>query len=753
MDMQVKSYRALVFDEESVNVFSSSITSEKWFEDYQIPSLGSKSLKRVEIEGILYFLSESAKDDSKYLVIKLQGSELFDGLQGKEKSTVFDRILVTALSRFGQAVAPGKSWGKYVVGEKLSIYANRRDCNHNKRVFFNTNPCGYNSVFAYKLTEESLDMASVEEDESIFMDAILNVENALVAPYDGAKDSENSFMDYGIELGEVLSNQFDNFYTLHQWYDNKLTEEQRRFVDKSYDEPVRLKGAAGTGKTLALAIKFLRDSYRFENQREKKRLLFVTHSHVTSQHVLDTIHAMDEEGRYGQFSFVTLKVASLYELAQEMLNYDFKKLTPLSTDGREGRELQYEIISSILKNKIKDVKFIKADLAKCSDRFRELFSDETLRESLATEILHEFACILDAENIFLGSKDVERYLKGQRESWQMELETENERRVILLLHKEYVRELRDLDVMSMDQMVADLNSYLSSHEWNHIIETEGYDAIFIDELHCFTRPERMIFHSLYRGGRSGDGNGKIPLFMAYDIKQATDDRFIYSLKTDAGASLFQSTKAGKTELVELTKVFRYTQGIASFLGDLDGSFPALDLSSEWNKLVLDSENKGGVKPSLTVYDTNQNLVDNVFKEAARVANNDKSKSVAILCIGNDTFSSYLELGRIRRYHIPVTSREDVLRTTRLKGKCIFTMPEFVAGLQFDTVYLIHVDKNIVDEDNPNSGAYRRFVSQIYLGASRAKSTLKLASSLQNGGYSHVLNGAISSNTMLVDELH
>lgn len=746
--MTTNVYKALVFDEESVNIFSSSITSEAWFSEYNIPDCSRDKINRVEIDGIVYLLSKRANTDSKCLVIRFDELELFDGLDGKEKSTVFDRILVVALSRFGQAVSPGKNWGKYVNGERLSIYATKKDAVHDKRVFFHTNPCGLNSVYAYSLTEDTLSLLTDDIDEDLFLESIVNLEKAINVSWENKGDSTEKVMDYGIELNESLTNQFDNFYTVEQWYENKLTDEQRTFVDKAYDEPVRLKGGAGTGKTLALAVKFLRDAYQFESREENRRLLFVTHSHSTAQHVLDSIRLMDEKGLYGGFKHVNLKVVSLYDLAQDMLNYDFKKLTPLSTDGKEGRELQHEIISSVLERKLKDLKFVKSDLPKCTERFQKLFLVGANRRTLTIEILNEFACILDAENIFLGSNQVDKYLSGQREPWQMELETENERRVILDLHNDYVSELKDMGVMSMDQMVADLNGYLGSHEWNHLIETEGFDALFIDELHCFTRPERMVFHSLYRKNRSSDSNGKVPLFMAYDTKQATDDRFLYSMKVDAGSSLFSSTRVGKTELVELTKVFRYTPEIANFLGALDGSFPALDLPSEWNKLVLNSQNDSGSSPTITLYATNKELVDNVFREANRIANRDKKKTVAVLCIGRELFDQYLGLGRIRKLHVPIVSREDVLRTTRLKGKCIFSMPEYVAGLQFDTVFLIHLDKNEVDEDNPNSGVYRRFVSQVYLGASRAKTTLKLSSSSERRGVSRILNGALASESLI-----
>lgn len=286
-----------------------------------------------------------------------------------------------------------------------------------------------------------------------------------------------------------------------------------------------------------------------------------------------------------------------------------------------------------------------------------------------------------------------------------------------------------------------------SHEWNHICDSNGFDGVFVDELHCFTRPERMVFHELFKKNKVFNAE-KLPLFMAYDVKQSIDDNFIHSVKSGSGSSLFKSTKVGKTDLVELTQVFRYTPEIAKFLSDIDGSFPALDLASEWNELSLDSKGTNGEKPTLTVYETDVELIDKVFKEASLKAKKFPHKTVAILCSNFDIFEKYITVGRIKNLFEAITSRDEVLRASKLKGKCIFSMPEYVAGLQFDEVYFIHLDKIEVDEDNPSCGAYRRFVSKVYLGSSRAKATLNIACSKSRQGPSHILTPAIESGSLI-----
>ncbi len=737
-------FKTLVFDEEAVNIFSYASVDVDWFDEFGL-SNSNLSVKKIVVGESLYFLSKKSSSESRKLIIKMEENGLFTGLIEKDKSNTFDRIITFALSKFGKAISPKHNWGSYKDGNVYSFFATLKHSADRKRVLVDSFPCGTDDLYVFDLQNDDKKFKKYESDEDVFIEAVDGYDIALERKNDRIED-EQSTVNFGIELTETLAHNFITNYSLARWYDSELTAEQIKFVDKSYDEPVRLKGAAGTGKTLALAVKFLKDAYSFEDKKQHKRLLFLTHSHSSSENILNIIKSMDEECLYGEFKFVDLKISSLYDLAQELLNFDLSNLKPLSTDGMEGRELQYMIVEDLIKSKVRDIYFCKSKLDKSSDEFKNNFLDDSKRNYFILEVLNEFACVLDAENINMGTVAAERYLSGNREVWQMNLALETDRKIVLELHNEYKEKLIKLDALSMDQMIADLGSYFRSHTWNRLLADKGYDAIFVDELHYFTKPERMLLHEFYRG-KSSD---KVPMFMAYDMKQSNNDSFLYQMRDESAATLFKSTKVGSTDLVELTKVFRYTPEIASFLNDLDASFPALDLVAEWGGLNLNTDKDSGERPKLTIYSGDMALVDDVFKKANNIAIRDKKKTVAILCPNRDIFSKYLELGRIRRYYEAITSRDDSYSPAKLKGKCIFSMPEYVAGHQFNTVFLIHVDKNELDEENPYSGAYRRFVSQVYLASSRAQECLFLSTSENRRGKSQVVDCAIDNGSLEVE---
>ena len=123
--------------------------------------------------------------------------------------------------------------------------------------------------------------------------------------------------------------------------------------------------------------------------------------------------------------------------------------------------------------------------------------------------------------------------------------------------------------------------------------------------------------------------------------------------------------------------------------------------------------------------------------------------IAVLCASEDAFDRYLgaAAGQFSGRHLPIVSREPSSELRHAGKRFIFSMPEYVAGRQFDTVFLIHVDAGEAPRD-ASDGVRRRFISNIYLGSSRAENTLKLASCLTRGGRSDVLDMAIQRNSLV-----
>jgi hypothetical protein len=493
-------------------------------------------------------------------------------------------------------------------------------------------------------------------------------------------------------------------------------------------------------------IKCLKDMYQDADGTNLKTFAFLTHSSALAHEVVrGMLYSLDPSERWRTLRTsdgrAKLWTGTLYELAQEQLNYGSKGLNPLSLDGREGREYQRILIEDALSQVNSDPRVVYGILGDDA-LFAERLASQPQRATLVDELMNEFACVLDADNVRKGTTRAETYVNGARERWQIPLATKEQRQAVLEIHDVYRGLLKNERLLSMDQMIADYDRYLSTHEWEQLRDRDGFDLIFVDEYHYFNKPEAMTLHSLFRS--TAQVSGRWPLLMAFDLKQSTTDAAL-----GGGIERFRNPGVGETVAVNLIENYRSTPQITAFLQDLDAAFPSMDLEGEYNTHIASSRQVAGPKPTLLTYDVDTQLLDEVFLAAVKDARDLGGRKVAVLCLNDTLFDRYCTVGRIQGKFVPVTSREDLKELQFARARCVFSMPEYVAGLQFEVVYLIHADQSDLASEFLSHGARRRYVNKFYLGASRAQRCLSIATSLERGGMSEVLSGPLDNGSLVL----
>lgn len=742
--------KSLTFTPTALFRLSQFSISSDWFEKFGLPEQAA-GLKRVPVGDVIYIIEENLEDENAPLVVIDLNAEWGIFNDALNRSSNLERVITVARSIFSSSVVVPTGWRKHHEGSLFSIQGTSREKNWRTRLHFDAHPRGSNDLFAFERTDDIIDFDRLNRDLTVYDNARAFLADAILTPKEEAPEHTRA----GITLSQRLPQGFVQGATLDQWYKSKLTADQRLFVDKPHDGPVRLRGAAGTGKTLSLVIKFLRDAANSEGREERIKLGFITHSFASVDLVGAIAESLDTKGLlYGSGKFAKLELRTLYDLAHKNLNFELDDLEPLSLDGREGRRLQAELIKGVLlelqKSKIASLQF--EDMT--SDIHRRWQAGPSVSDKrLVGEIMNEFASVLDAEGIRAGEEKGERYAKGAtpRPTWLMRLPLEIDRRFILEVHRRYRKLLGDMNTLSVDQMIGDFNSFLDSNRWDRIRNREGYDAIFVDELHLFTSIERQTLHKLIRNSVEEDGKPRRPpIFMAYDMKQSPSDTFAQYVEPDH--TLFgASTGLQNADLVKLEQVFRYTPQIAEFLADLDATFPAMDIPGDWDAYSGKAALADGSVPELTVFKDDTHLFSTVFKEAEKVARSADGggRRVAVLCASAEQFDIYVRAasGQFAGRHIAITSREPSSELRHAGKRFILSMPEYVAGLQFETVFLIHVDAAEAPID-AGDGIRRRFISNIYLGSSRAEQTLKISAATTHGGKSDVLDMALARRSLL-----
>jgi hypothetical protein len=739
---------ALIFDIPSMLKISLCDVDETWFGIYGVPD-GLSDVKKIEIDNMIYLLRNfDGNESDPIVVINTDGPHSTFRDDGINRY-VFDRIATITRSIFTGHVVVPFNWHQHNEGSIGSVYIATKYVGGGSRFHFDKNPAGTDDLFVFARTDTTVPFNKLYRYDDLF----LKVRDRFGRALSTRNRPPAKHLGQGITLRQKLAQGFTPGASLYEWYNSKLTDEQRAFVDKPYNGPVRLRGTAGTGKTLSLAIKFLFDGCNFENTKKKRRLCLITHSSGTVDSVKTICEMLDPIGlTFRRGEYVELQIRTIYDLAFEYLRFDLDQLKPLSLDGREGRVLQAELIESILKQMLAN-SVLTARYANLSDHIKEGWIKHGNWDSrFVAEIMNEFASVLDADGVWANTEKGERYVKGTlgyRPVYLLTLPLEQDRRFMLDIHRQYRRLLAQMKTLSVDQMVADFNSFLDRNAWDQIKESKGFDALFVDELHLFTSTEREVLHKLLRTVQMPDGDvGRPSIFMAYDIKQSPRDTFTQISERDP--ALFSiSNHLQNSDLIRLSKVFRYTPQIAEFLADLDASFPALNMAGEWDEIDAKSQLEGGDKPELRELEDQTSLVRMVFNSALADARQLGGRRVAILCVNDIIFDQYAKIaaGRYPGRIIEINSRESTPDLTHAGKKAILSMPEYVAGLQFDTVYLLHVDA----ADSPKEmsvGDRRRYVSAVYLGASRAERILKIFVCAERGGPAPLLDLAVQRKSLM-----
>ncbi|WP_128096209.1 UvrD-helicase domain-containing protein [Stenotrophomonas sp. HMWF003] len=681
-------------------------------------------------------MSDDISSD-KFYAFEIADGGILSGIDSRVLRVAFSRILRALGSSGDSGASIPALWKPYHYNSYISFQAAARLSGETGRILIDRRSYGPVVAVCQGVMAKGLDFQSqfpVEVDSKNIAEKFKSALeyascNPSVADSDCFELPENDRL-----LGYSGS--------LDVWFESKLTASQRAFVKQPVVRSLRVRGPAGSGKTVALVVKMLRYALEAADRGDVLRLALLTHSQATVDSTRSLIKSMINDDQFevlfGEAGSIYL--GTLYSKSYRALGVGVRGVEPLSLDGVEGREMQAEMLHSVVKS------YIKGDwLARrggCSVDFVSLFeaaaSDSNHGNSFISEILFEFACVIEPEGFYKSARRRAEYVsKMPRDSWRMRLQQEDERRVILDLHDAFRSEMRGAEAMTVDQLVSDFDRFLDSNAWDLTRSVEGFDVIFVDELHLMNRLERMVINSLMRS------SDQPPLIvMAEDIKQ--DIR-----RMGQGLGRWKSDLSEIGEF-RLTEVFRYSPQINALVIHMDSYAPTVSLKDDWPDHDQKSLAPPGELPSVRVFGSEQSQFDHVFESAARSARKRKvGRSVAVLCCDYEQFNRYAAAGKYRDSFVAISSREEIGSIPSKGVKFVLSMPEFVAGLQFEEVYLMDVNDNVLfPEDGRGVSDRRRGLATLYLGATRAIGVLHLTSCLGGGGLPAVIKSAMEAGICL-----
>lgn len=540
-----------------------------------------------------------------------------------------------------------------------------------------------------------------------------------------------------VDLTAVGSGPITKGRTYSKWV-TELTPGQTKVLEHDASEPLKVRGAAGTGKTLVLELKALREVYRAAERGKAVKVLYVTHSWALAEQVDEALHALDETGESARAVDV-MPLVTLRELIQGPLP---EGVDLLGEDSLEGKKEQLRLISesvdAIRRTDWPTYRDVSTELRRGVEA--EPFTPDRAR--LCFDLMREFIEVMDPNKITPGLNSLNKYLELRRKPWMVDLPTRGSREFVFGVFREYVGRLVEEGQLTTDQALGDFRRYLEGYAWNLRREDEGYDVVLVDEFHLFNDTERYILHLL-----TNDTDAFPRLIMAMDPRQSPF-ALLTGLTGDGDGSMrLPGLDIPDPGAIELTSTHRFTPRILDFVSHLHKSFPNLvSLGEDWDIDVAPVGRLAGFNPSVEVkFFAQEDSAVGYALEMALVENTkgETDDRVAVIGVGLHDLDCIVRHLRSFEGKLPVTiieSREDVGLLRYSRRSVVVTTAELAAGLQFSRVLVVSTTNRADAGSSPSSG--RITLSQLYLAATRAEDYLLIACVRGDEGIPLILQGAV-----------
>lgn len=718
--------------------------SDAWFLDVEVPSDGAWPVLAIDSGGTRYVVHRDDTEDAARIILVGRKACFLKRAPQAAWRSMLQRIHRTAYSAQHPPIRLPPEWAEFHNGNLIAFFAAPRSYGTFRWVV-EIGPDDTADVCFWMLTEtdKQILLQDFKPDHSLRR-SITNgwkaVFDSLRVAFDGLPPSvDREALQKALDLDATTFGAVTQHRTYSMWRTH-LTQKQRQFVEYDVAHSVKLRGPAGSGKSLALELKALRELYAARNAGKAPRILFATHSWAVAEQVDAALRMMDETG-----DLSGLDVFPLLEIAKAGLPSErsARGYQLLGEDSLTGKRHQLKRIDAIVDHLALGDWLTYRKQASAQFRSRiESPRGSADRNALVWDLMNEFSCVLSAHGILPGLNAERKYLAVQRTPWMMPLSTDADKRCVLDVYSRYVEQLKADGLLTSDQLVNDYLNYLETFTWNLKRSGEGYDLIFVDEFHLFNEQERFVLHYLTR---SADDYPRI--FMALDPRQGQSEVYagFQMARIASGHSGVADESLGEIAALDLSTVHRFTPEILALVRHIHNSYPALDLGPDWEVDTdsIESSAQHGDRPLLVVHKTRQDEIDGVLKRARELASTANAKERAgVVLLDPLVLDSFEKAAHDFTGFCVIESRDDVDTLRYERKSIVLSAAEYVGGLQFD--YVVVAGFPEAPQGVANLGHQkRRFLSLLYLAVSRSTRHVELHVSEGSGGVPEPLDSAVA----------
>lgn len=715
--------RGIVFTPKAIDRIASTTLNESWFEDFSIETLRGLGVLQATEDGVGYYSTPGfpPTSASTLLIVDLTNAENFRKQSLAAKQVIVQRLSQIVARTHAKNYKIPSEWTPFHHNNLVQFFATNKGAG-TLRVILQRSPKDTPWLLVSGFTSESdaVDLSaytpslaivsSVEENLGRAADQLLSAERSSPAPRLSSISRE---IDLPRDLEASSSGAITRYWSYEEWLKH-LNPAQREFMSLGTDLAIKLRGPAGTGKTLCLQLKVI-DELKRNAPVGSMRVLFATHSWSLASQICDSLEILAPEYAPYVDCFPLLEVASLHAGR----NQD-RSPPVLGTDSHEGKQFLFKAIASriLAFRTTADWRRIRD---KCSDMLVERMEsppDSAESASLVWDLMQEFTSVIAANGIMPGINAEGSYLQLERRPWMLPLTTATDKRTVLYLYSQHVRDIAREGKITSDQLILDALKSLGTFEWNIRRSTDGYDLIAVDEFHLFTEQERALLYYLTK-----DPEQYPRMLIAQDPSQ--NPWKIYTEQALQPATSVESSTdrgLGKYRTHDLREIHRFTRQIQSVLQCLVNRFPVFDIDSDSISLQESVAHASDEVPEVVFYDSDEALEK---KLAGQVRSISRSRRSAVICLDESVFSKFATTLENDSVYRVVWGRDEVDAIKYTSRTTVVSVPAYLAGLQFEDVHITCFWPEWRSGSTIDPHRLRSFLSSFYLAASRAEKRLYL----------------------------
>lgn len=491
-----------------------------------------------------------------------------------------------------------------------------------------------------------------------------------------------------------------------------LSSKQLQFVMADHTKPSRIQGPAGSGKTACLILKALEAINRSLSKNEVPKFLFLCPSIEVAEIVKFNANELNKNKIDPDYIEGCIEITTMQEICVKLLGADISETELLDIDSFESKNTQLLHISSIIEitseHKEAHKQFISPEL------YSALFDVESLRS--AEMVRHEISTVIKGR----CDGNIHTYLEAKRPKYGLPLSSENDRRFIFSIFEKYNKMLDNISQFDIDDVTVSTLAKLDAPLWMRRRSKEGYDAIFIDEVHLFNFNELSLVHYLTKNSK------ETPLSYTIDVSQALGD-IAWS-----DEDFYNSSRVQNEEKTSLQAVFRCSPSITDLAFSI--TTHGASIFSNFDNPISDTSyiyNEKSDETPQYLFIENCNDADSIYRIAERLKD-EKSLSRSEVCIiafdrnGYETLSE--SFSNLKKPITKITKRGDLaaIKEASQKNTYIFAMADYVGGLEFSAVIIVGVDSDRVPPKtaavNISSKNFQNYMAhnRLYVAVTRAR---------------------------------